>query len=438
VADGHPGGGTLNEPEAASEAGSPASGQLFADALDLGPEYSFYHSRTGTASVPIQEGPPPWRPGKLTRVRTMLSLISESSTGMPSGLPAISGQELNVSEEETAALIAAAAQANESSSKRFKQDVLGDPLALPLNAASHPHPLSIAASQHQDALENALPLDHLPKLEQGSADPTAYPNWHVLAEREVELARLNSGDRLDAVLGDPQAFESLRAFAATLPDPRASLLLSLYTDLLAFSSQAATLRLASSAIWSSYFLANSPLRLSLNISQRGPTLAVLYRTAAVGHGLNEPLQAIKREVDEQIVERWVQETAIKKLNDRLGMWQVGVGWTGRSIIAGAGTPDERTDGLTESFCLTDPSLHDNTIVAASVGFAMVTGYPVAEIVGRNCRFLQGPGTSPAPVKPLREALQRGERVTWTVFNCEPVLLASLFPGRSLTLQTTPR
>jgi hypothetical protein len=33
------------------------------------------------------------------------------STGMPSGLPAISGQELNVSEEETAALIAAAAQA---------------------------------------------------------------------------------------------------------------------------------------------------------------------------------------------------------------------------------------------------------------------------------------------------------------------------------------
>jgi hypothetical protein len=33
------------------------------------------------------------------------------------------------------------------------------------------------------------------------------PNWHVLAEREVELARLNSGDRLDAVLGDPQAFE---------------------------------------------------------------------------------------------------------------------------------------------------------------------------------------------------------------------------------------
>ncbi|KWU41985.1 hypothetical protein RHOSPDRAFT_3081, partial [Rhodotorula sp. JG-1b] len=72
--------------------------------------------------------------------------------------------------------------------------------------------------------------------------------------------------------------------------------------------------------------------------------------------------------------------------------------------------------LTESFCLTDPSLHDNTIVAASEGFAMVTGYPVPEIVGRNCRFLQGPGTSPASVKPLREALLRGERVTWTVFN----------------------
>ena len=429
----------MNEPEAASEAGSPASGQLFADALDLGPEYSFYHSRTGTASVLIQEGPPPPpRPGKVTRVRTMPSLISESPTRMPSGLPALSSQELNVSDEETAALIAAAAQVNDFSSKRFKQNVLGDPLALPPNAASHPHPLSIAASQHQDALENALPLDHLPKLEQGSTDPTAYPNWHVLAEREVELARLNSGDRLDAVLGDPQASESLRAFAATLPDARKSLLLSLYTDLLAFSSQAATLRLASSAISSSYFLANSPLRLSLDISQRGPTLAVLYRTAAVGHGLNEPLQAIKREVDEQILELWVQETAIKKLNERLGMWQVGVGWTGRSVAAGAGTPDERTDGLTESFCLTDPSLHDNTIVAASEGFAMVTGYPVPEIVGRNCRFLQGPGTSPASVKPLREALLRGERVTWTVFNCEPCFLVVVLSLTFSDPPTTPR
>ncbi|GAA5985277.1 hypothetical protein JCM10908_002599 [Rhodotorula pacifica] len=346
----------------------------------------------------------------------MPSIDPKNYAAAPSGLsspaPAMSRQELSDSDEETAAMIAAAAEATDFTAKHFKQDSLGGTLGLPSVAS---HPLSLVEAQRQDALESGQPLEHLPTLEEGSTDPTAYPNWHVLADREVELSRLNHGDRLDAVLADPEAAESLRAFAASLPDQRASLLLSLYSDLAAFSSQAANLRLASSALSRSYFLANSPLRLSLGISQRGPTLAVLYRTAAVGHGLNEPLQAIKREVDEQILELWVQETSIKKLKDRLGMWQAGAGWTGRLVIGGAG-PEERCDGLTESFCLTDPSLHDNTIVAASEGFAMVTGYPVPEIVGRNCRFLQGPGTSPASVKPLREALLKGERVTWTVFN----------------------
>ncbi|GAA5977402.1 hypothetical protein JCM10908_004965 [Rhodotorula pacifica] len=402
----------------------PGSGQLFADALDLGPAYSYDSARTASVPLPQTTTTPPSQPlqplppepGKLKRVRTMPSIdpknYAAALPALSSPTSAMSRQELSVSDEETAALIAAAAEATDFTAKHFKQDSLGDTLGLPTVAS---HPLALAVGQRQDALDSAQPLEHLPKLEEGSTDPTAYPNWHVLADREVELSRLNNGDRLDAVLADPEASESLRAFAATLPDPRASLLLSLYTDLAAFSSQAANLRLASSAISKSYFLANSPMRLSLNISQRGPTLAVLYRTAAVGHGLNEPLQAIKREVDEQVLELWVQETAIKKFKERLGMWQTGAGWTGRLVIGGAG-PEERSDGLTESFCLTDPSLHDNTIVAASEGFAMVTGYPVPEIVGRNCRFLQGPGTSPASVKPLREALLKGERVTWTVFN----------------------
>lgn len=261
------------------------------------------------------------------------------------------------------------------------------------------------------------PPEHLPKIEAGSTSPTAYPNWHVLADREVELAGLTDADRLDGVLADPASAASLREFAAHLPDPRATLLLSLYGDLLTFSNQATQLRLASSAISSSYFLANSPLRLSLNISQRGPVLAAVYRAATVGHGLTEPLQAIRREIAEQVLDVWVQESVTKQLSERLGLWQPGTGWTGRLIVEGAG-PMARSDGLSESFCLTDPNSHDNTIVAASEGFSSVTGYPVAEIVGRNCRFLQGPGSSPTSVKKLRDALARGERITQTVFNCE--------------------
>ena len=42
--------------------------------------------------------------------------------------------------------------------------------------------------------------------------------------------------------------------------------------------------------------------------------------------------------------------------------------------------------------LADPHQHDCPIVFANGAFCEMTGYDLAEIVGRNCRFLQGPAT----------------------------------------------
>ena len=47
----------------------------------------------------------------------------------------------------------------------------------------------------------------------------------------------------------------------------------------------------------------------------------------------------------------------------------------------------------QSFVVTDPSLPDNPIVFASQGFLEITGYPMEQVLGRNCRFLQGPDTA---------------------------------------------
>ncbi|GGN89340.1 PAS domain S-box protein [Haloarcula pellucida] len=44
-------------------------------------------------------------------------------------------------------------------------------------------------------------------------------------------------------------------------------------------------------------------------------------------------------------------------------------------------------------------------------FVEMTGYDRSEILGRNCRFLQGPDTDPDPVREMREAIERGEGVT---------------------------
>lgn len=55
--------------------------------------------------------------------------------------------------------------------------------------------------------------------------------------------------------------------------------------------------------------------------------------------------------------------------------------------------------------ISDPRLPDNPIVACNQPFCDLTGYPADEVVGRNCRFLSGPGTEPW----LSEEIRRGVR-----------------------------
>ena len=54
--------------------------------------------------------------------------------------------------------------------------------------------------------------------------------------------------------------------------------------------------------------------------------------------------------------------------------------------------------------ITDPRLADNPIVAANTAFCELTGYTQAEVIGRNCRLLSGPGTEAEPRRVLREAV----------------------------------
>ncbi len=58
----------------------------------------------------------------------------------------------------------------------------------------------------------------------------------------------------------------------------------------------------------------------------------------------------------------------------------------------------------QNFVLSDPSLPDNPIVYASDGFCRLTGYRRSDVLGRNCRFLQGPGTDQAAINVIRQGL----------------------------------
>ena len=66
--------------------------------------------------------------------------------------------------------------------------------------------------------------------------------------------------------------------------------------------------------------------------------------------------------------------------------------------------------------ITDPKQPDNPIVFASDAFCRYTGYDRDEVLGRNCRFLQGPDTDPAAVQAIREALEARRPVTVDILN----------------------
>lgn len=66
--------------------------------------------------------------------------------------------------------------------------------------------------------------------------------------------------------------------------------------------------------------------------------------------------------------------------------------------------------------LTDPHLPDGPIVFANKAFLDLTGYEENEVVGRNCRFLQGSGSDRQVVAELRHAIAAREAVSVELLN----------------------
>ena len=76
----------------------------------------------------------------------------------------------------------------------------------------------------------------------------------------------------------------------------------------------------------------------------------------------------------------------------------------------------------------DPSLPDIPLIYVNEAFARLTGFAAVEVLGRNCRFMQGPLTEAADVGALRDAIVRRERIEIDLLNHPPRRDAVLEPA----------
>jgi PAS domain S-box-containing protein len=84
--------------------------------------------------------------------------------------------------------------------------------------------------------------------------------------------------------------------------------------------------------------------------------------------------------------------ALRNERDRLRLFENALDWIGEGIV------------------ITDPALKDNPIIFANRAFRQITGYDQVEIVGRNCRFLQGDDRDQPERAELKAAIEAGEPV----------------------------
>ncbi len=78
--------------------------------------------------------------------------------------------------------------------------------------------------------------------------------------------------------------------------------------------------------------------------------------------------------------------------------------------------DRAIQQLAQGVLITQHTVPGQPIIYASAGFERMTGYRSEEILGRNCRFLQGKDTDPAAVAAMRDAIAAQRPVVVELLN----------------------
>ncbi len=117
---------------------------------------------------------------------------------------------------------------------------------------------------------------------------------------------------------------------------------------------------------------------------------------------------------------WIETRVTRITNARgqaTGIMSVSHDITGRKQAAEElRIRDRAIQAVSQGILITDPRQPDNPITFVNHGFERLTGYSADEVVGRNCRFLQGPKSDPDTVSQIRDAVRNGRSCTAQLIN----------------------
>lgn len=127
------------------------------------------------------------------------------------------------------------------------------------------------------------------------------------------------------------------------------------------------------------------------------------------HGLQSEIEDLKGVIRKELPDK--ADSLLEKINGKQGQFTPLPMPSGFGPVKTLMEPDFRLmsalSGSQQNFAISDPSLPDNPIVYVSQGFLDLTGYTLDQVLGRNCRFLQGPGTDQSAVDIIRKGVREG-------------------------------
>ncbi|SCV71020.1 BQ2448_3782 [Microbotryum intermedium] len=261
------------------------------------------------------------------------------------------------------------------------------------------------------SVSSSIRFSHLPERPLNPSEPWKGRSSHpfppaalspLQASLAFSLARLLSRNTFDAFLATPAGFAQFHNYLSRAGGALAAVhALELWKDLDTLKATTNRSALAAKAIQEVHFALENAAVAPFAPSFARDTGEQLTALSVVGLGLEKPSRHLLNTLYANEFHGFIRHRLLQHTRAQLSKYELA---------------NDQRSGLGDVFCLTNPRLPDAPIVLASPAFCALTGYAAHQIIGRNCRFLQGQATAPESVQAIRTAIDKEEPITQLLLN----------------------